>query len=84
MNGAESLVRTLLEHNAATLPGNIYAAGYTDVHLAVLDRTREFQAREFSGLTPEARARGQAEFERLLAVFTTLHQRVAAEGSPVP
>jgi hypothetical protein len=76
------LVRLLQREGAASLPGNVYFADYTDVHLAVMNRERQVQARQFAGMTAETQARGQAPFERLLTAFTALHGRVIAEGQP--
>jgi hypothetical protein len=76
------LARALQHHDAAGLPGNIYFADYTDLHLGVLDREHAIQARQFAGMSEDARARGRVPFERLLATFAALHQRVIEQGQP--
>jgi hypothetical protein len=78
------LVRALQDQDVAALPGNVFAEGYTDVHVGVLNRERQVQAREFTGLTAEAQARGRIQFERLLSVFSALYRRVVEEGQPLP
>jgi hypothetical protein len=78
------LVRALQEGDVAALPGNVYAPGYTDVHLGVLGRERQVQARQFAGLSADAQLRGRLEFERLLSAFIALHRRVVDEGQPLP
>ena len=76
------LVRALQRERVAELPGNVYFPDYTDVHIGVLNREHQVQARQFSGMTPETQARGGEQFERLLSAFTALHRRVVESGQP--
>lgn len=78
------LARVLEREGAATLPGNVYFADYTDLRMSVLDREHQVQARQFAGMPAEAQARGRVPFERVLAALTALHRRVVEAGQPVP
>jgi hypothetical protein len=76
------LARLLAEEGLADLPGNLWAARYTDLAVEVLDHRRTLQARQFAGMTPATHGVAQERFERIAQALSRLARQVLAEGRP--
>jgi len=74
------LVVLLLATDPAGLPGNIVAAGYSDLRVAVLNRSKTIQAREFAGASPTAKPDAQQAFAKMRDALYDLYRRAAREG----
>ena len=76
------LAKMLFSADLSALPGNIVAAGYTDLRVGVLNQTKGIQARMFAGMSPTTRPEAQAAFAKVRGALYALYQRVAREGTP--
>lgn len=74
------LAKELSAADLPAMPLNLYAAGYTDLSVSVLNQRRTLQARAFAGMSPTADEPAQARFERLRGALHALYLRVAASG----
>jgi hypothetical protein len=84
---AAALAGRLAEAGIDQLPGNLWADGYTDLEVAVLNRRVALQARRFDRADPAAHEEARERFTGALADLAGLAQRVEAEGrlnSPAP
>jgi hypothetical protein len=77
-----ALTAVLVETAVWDLPGNLPVAGYTDLQVTVLGRTKEIQARPFSGRAPMPEE--AARFERIRRSLEELHRRVQETGGRDP
>jgi hypothetical protein len=72
----ETRVRELAETLAAadieTLPANLYASEYSEIHVEVLSRRKNVQARSFAGMKHKANDDKQLRFDRLFDRLRTL------------
>lgn len=80
--GLSELAELLLNHDVQDLPANLYAPHYTDLTVHVLNREKNVQARQFSGMTPTTHGESQADFEKIYQALYDLHSRVLREGEP--
>lgn len=76
------LAVVLLNHDLQDLPVNLYAPHYTDLAVQVLNREKNVQARQFSGMTPTTYGERQTDFEKIYQALHDLHSRVLQEGEP--
>ena len=76
------LAKTLLDANFTGLPGNIVGAGYTDLRVEILSRTRAVQMREFAGARPAAKPDAQEAFSKLRQVLYAIYQQATREAKP--
>jgi hypothetical protein len=76
------LAATLRESDPATLPENLYAPMYTDFRIEILGRSRDLQARSYSGVTPATHGARQAAFDALIERVRGLADRVIRDGTP--
>ena len=76
------LAFALRECDPATLPENLYAPMYTDFRIEILGRSRDLQARTYSGVTPTTHGARQAAFDALIDRLRELADRVIRDGSP--
>lgn len=74
------LAQVLLNHDVQDLPVNLYAPHYTDLVVQVLDREKNVQARQFSGMLPTTHGERQTHFENIYQALHDLHLRVLKEG----
>ena len=65
------------------LPGNLYAADYTDFSLEVLGRGSAVLAQRFAGMEPDGAGERQRDFDLLAELAYNLHLQVVANGSLV-
>ena len=65
------------------LPGNLYAADYTDFSLEVLGSRSAVQAQRFAGMAPDGAGEHQRDFDLLAELVYNLHLQVVADGSLV-
>jgi hypothetical protein len=75
------LASALRESDPATLPENLYAPVYTDFRIEILGRSRDLQARPYSGVTPTTHAARQAAFDALIDRLRELADRVIRDGT---
>ena len=68
-----TLVKLLRDAAPATFPKNLYAPTYAHLHVQILDRSRDVQARPYAGVTPTTHGARQLAFDRVLDYL----QRVA-------
>lgn len=78
------LVRELDAVNPSAWPANLYAAGYTDLSLRVLNHEKAIQARPFAGLGPTTHGQRQKAFEQALEILKRVQLRVLERGRPAP
>ena len=78
------LVRKLKQDDPASLPVNVYAPANTDVTLEVLGRERSVPARPYLNVTAETHGEKQKSFDRMYALFDSLHKRAQSEGTAAP
>lgn len=78
------LAKTLAEAKVEAFPMTLYASGYTDFSVTVLDRGKSLQARKFAGFTPETHGERQKNFDTIFGAIDRLAARVRAEGKTVP
>jgi hypothetical protein len=76
------LAVVLRETNPSTLPENLYAPMYTDFRIDILGRSRDLQARTYSGVSPTTHGARQAAFDALIERLHALAERVIREGTP--
>jgi hypothetical protein len=76
------LAANLRETDPAALPSNLYAPMYTDFRIEILGRSRDLQARPYSGVSPATHGARQAAFDRLIESLHTLAERVIREETP--
>jgi hypothetical protein len=75
------LAAALRESDPATLPENLYAPMYTDFRIEILGRSRDLQARIYSGVTPTTHGARQAAFDALIERLRALADRVIRDGT---
>jgi hypothetical protein len=75
------LASLLRESDPATLPENLYAPMYTDFRIEILGRSRDLQARPYSGVTPATHGARQVAFDALIERLRVLAERVIREGT---
>jgi hypothetical protein len=75
------LASLLRESDPATLPENLYAPMYTDFRIEILGRSRDLQARPYSGVTPTTHGARQVAFDALIERLRMLADRVIREGT---
>lgn len=75
------LASALRETDPATLPENLYAPMYTDFHIELLGRSRDLQARTYSGVTPATHGARQVAFDALVERLRALADRVIRDGT---
>jgi len=76
------LAANLRETDPATLPSNLYAPMYTDFRIEILGRSRDLQARPYSGVSPTTHGARQIAFDGLVERLRVLADRVIREGTP--
>jgi hypothetical protein len=76
------LAASLRETNPSTLPENLYAPMYTDFRIDILGRSRDLQARPYSGVSPTTHGARQVAFDALIERLHMLADRVIREGTP--
>ena len=83
LTDAESaqLVSAIRATDPATLPENLYAPMYTDFRVEILGRSRDLQARTYSGVTPTTHGARQAAFDALIDRLRALADRVIRDGT---
>jgi hypothetical protein len=74
-----ALVSALAARRPGRLPGNLWAADYTDFELAVLDQRVAVQARRFTGMTHATHGETQLDFDAILAAIGALEHRLNPE-----
>ena len=60
---------------------NLYAPMYTDFRIDILGRSRDLQARTYSGVSPSTHGARQAAFDALIKQIHALAERVIREGT---
>jgi hypothetical protein len=75
------LASLLRGSDPATLPENLYALMYTDFRIEILGRSRDLQARPYSGVTPATHGTRQIAFDALIERLRALADRVIREGT---
>jgi len=75
------LAVALRETDPAALPENLYAPMYTDFRIEILGRSRDLQARPYSGVSPATHGARQVAFDNLIERLRTLAERVIREGT---
>ncbi len=76
------LVTMVIAADPTALPGNIVAPGYTDLRVAVLDRTRAIQARAFAGAAPAATAEAGKTLAKLRDGLHQIYLKPAGARKP--
>lgn len=76
------LTALLLAGHIAKMPESLYATQYTNLRVVVLSQTRNIQARQFAGMSPNKHGEKQAVFERIFDWGVALHSRAQKEGKP--
>jgi hypothetical protein len=76
------LAAALRETDPATLPENLYAPMYTDFRIEILSRSRDLQARPYSGVSAATHGARQIAFDTLIDRLRTLAERVIRDGTP--
>jgi hypothetical protein len=74
------LAKLLFSADLSGLPGNIVAAGYTDLRVGVLNRTKAIQARAFAGTPQSTRPDAQEVFSKVRDALYDLYRRAVREG----
>ena len=80
----QALTKGLAGDGIADLPINLYSADYTDLGVAILNRSRSISGRKFLNMTPETHGEKQKAFDRILEALRALHARVEEQGEEVP
>jgi hypothetical protein len=75
------LASAVREADPATLPENLHAPIYTDFRVEILGRSRDLQARTYSGVTPTTHGARQIAFDALIERLRELADRVIREGT---
>jgi hypothetical protein len=75
------LASALREADPATLPENLYAPMYTDFRIELLGRSRDLQARPYSGVTQTTHGARQSAFDALIERLHALADRVIRDGT---
>lgn len=76
----QRLAEQLWSAGIEKLPGNLYAEGYTDLSLAILDHRKTIQARPFARMDRNAHGVEQGRFDQILRVLYELQERVQKDG----
>jgi len=75
------LAAALRETDPAALPENLYAPMYTDFRIEILGRSRDLQARPYSGVTTTTHGARQLAFDNLIDQLRALADRVIHDGT---
>jgi hypothetical protein len=71
------LVKELTQADPGAIPANVYATGYTDLSVSLLNQRKTVQARAFAGMAPDANRPAQEAFEKLREALHALYVRIA-------
>ncbi len=75
------LAWVLSEKAPTRLPKNLWAPGYTDLSMRVLNHEVSLVARPYRGVDPETHGELQEDFDATVELLGSLHERVLQEGS---
>lgn len=78
-DGFLEFVRTVSAANPGTYPQNLYDEGYTDLSIAVLNRSVTIQARHFANMDPKAHEEVRKAYRTVVTAVRKLHERVLLE-----
>ena len=75
------LVEGVQANDPTGLPNNTYSPAYTEVTVAVLDYRKNVPARPYLDVTAETHGEKQKSFDRLYALFRSIHEEVQKQGA---